>query len=237
MGDLNKIFTEDITSKTTFFYPCSGMDIKSIKDLLDYKNNNLQIDNFVLVDLNMDYDLEINDLEIQENRVLYRQDFFFDNILGLNRIEIIKKKKYGLKQIKNFVGKQLKSYIKNTRFNDLVRRVIKPKAIRYILKYKSHEFVLYLIHYEATIISEKIRLTENNNAAFGLILQRHIDGAFSDESFFINKMIEINPDYLVSPYHNDYSKFKDYKVLDEQKFIYYRNHIEKSGGINFIKIR
>lgn len=237
MGDLNKIFTEDITSNTTFFYPCSGMDIESITDLLDYNNNNLQIDNFVLVDLNMDYDLEINDLEIQENRVLHRQDWFFDNILGLNKIKIIKKKKYGLKQIENFVGKQLKSYIKNPRFNDLVGRVIKPKAIRYILKYKSHEFVLYLIHYEATIISEKIRLKENNNAAFGLILQRHIDGAFSDESFFINKMIEINPDYLVSPYHNDYSKFKDYIVLDEQKFIYYRNHIEKSGGINFIKIR
>ena len=31
---LEKIFTEDLTSKDTFFYPCSGIDVEIISDLL-----------------------------------------------------------------------------------------------------------------------------------------------------------------------------------------------------------
>lgn len=93
--------------------------------------------------------------------------------------------------------------------------------------------MLYLIHYEATIISEKIRLSENNSV-FGLILKGHVNGAFSDKSFFMNKMIEFSPNYLVSQHDN--SKFKDFEVLDKQKFIYRKNKNEKISGINFMEI-
>lgn len=236
MEELNKIFTEDLTSKTTFFYPCSGMDIKSITDLLDYKNNNvLKIDNFVLVDLNMDYNIETNDLEMTGYYGLGRENWLFDNELGLNNIKVNRKVQYDLDHIKNFVGDQLEEYGKNNRFRDLVERVIEPKAIRYELTYnKLHKFVLYLIHYEATIISEKIRSSENNSV-FGLILKGHVEGAFSDKSFFMNKMIEFSPNYLVTEFDN--SNFKDYKVLDQHGFIYYKNQIQNIGGINFIKIK
>lgn len=235
MEELNKIFTEDLTSKTTFFYPCSGMDIKSITDLLDYKNNNvLKIDNFVLVDLNMDYDRETNDLGIPETHVLDREDWFFDNKLGYHKIKIMDKKEYSLYEIEDFVSNQLIQYKKIQRFKELVDLVKEPKAFRYKLQYNNHIFILYLIHYEASIISEKIRLSENNSV-FGLILNRHIDGAFSDKSFFINKMIEFSPNYLVTEFDN--SNFKDYKVLDQHGFIYYKNQIQNIGGINFIKIK
>jgi hypothetical protein len=226
MKELNKTFTEDLTSKTTFFYPCSGMDIQSITNLLDYYGDS--IDNFILVDLNMDYDYETNDLNMQGFYGLKREDWNFDNKLGFKKIKIIKKVQYNLEQIENLVEDQLDEYLQNDRFYNLIGRVIDPKVIRYELEYNGLKFVLYLIHYEATIISEKIRLIKNNIDffVFGLILEGHVNGAFSDQSFFMNKMLEFNPDILVSQHSKKY--FTDYITHNEERFIFYKEQFVNS---------
>ena len=218
MGDLNKIFTEDTISKTTFFYPCSGMDIQSIIGLLDYNEENyLRVDNFVLVDLNMDYDMEINDLRMSGIYDLQRE-FFFENKISHNQIEIIEKEQYGLKEIENFVGSLLDDYKSNWQFNNLVGRVIEPKAIRYKLRYKAYEFILYLIHYEATIISERLRLTSDN---YGLILKHHVNGTYLGD-FFMRKMEEFSPFCLIKHQITN-CFFTDYELVFSDINLYGKN--------------
>ena len=78
-NNLIEKFTNDLTSNNTFFYPCSGQDINTIIKLLDFNENILDINNFILVDLNMNYDHETNDLEMTGYYGLEREEFFFDN--------------------------------------------------------------------------------------------------------------------------------------------------------------
>lgn len=230
MNNLIEKFTNDLTSNNTFFYPCSGQDINTIIKLLDFNENILDINNFILVDLNMNYDHETNDLEMTGYYGLEREEFFFDNKLGLHKLEIIEKEQFDIDEIEILVGDQLKTFRKNSRFIDLVSRVIEPKAIRYKLKYESHEFILYIIHYEATIISEKIKLINTNITTdipyFGLILFGHARGAFLDD-FFINKMIELNPDILNACTYQDLSNFPEYKIFDGAEDIYTKKSIGK----------
>lgn len=207
--------TEDISTKTTFFYPCAGMDIQSIIQLLDNENN-LNIENFILVDLNMDYDIIQNELELTGYFGIERELPFFENKLGLHKIKIIDKIQYGLDEIEKFVSNELKEYREISRFNDLVERVIEPKAIRYNLTYNSHEFILYLIHYEATVFSEKISLIKK--PCFGLILMHHLNGAYLD-NFFMNKMEELRPLFLYSQ-QNPGRFFSNYKSVFDNLNLY-----------------
>ncbi|MBP6126698.1 hypothetical protein [Flavobacterium sp.] len=209
------IITEDISTKTTFFYPCSGMDVQSIIQLLD-EEINLNIENFILVDLNMDYDMIQNNLELTGYFGLEREFSFFDNKLGLYGIRIIDKIQYDLDEIEKFIGDELKEYKTISRFNDLVGMVVEPKAIRYQLTYNSHEFTLYLIHYEATVISEKISLIKN--LCFGLILVHHVNGAYLDD-FFMSKMESLKPLFLFSQQNPD-RFFTNYKMVNNNMNLY-----------------
>ena len=189
---LNKKFTEDITSKVTFFYPCSGMDVKAITDLLDYNDDYFGIENFVMTDLN------VSDENYPDMPGYCMRMFYFDNKLGLNNIEIIKKEEYGVNEIEEMIKDQLVDYALIERFNYLIQYTVDPMAIRYELKYKSKEFVLYLIHYDAIIIMEKIKNLKLEICSYisGLILKGHVYGAIGKE-LFAEKIIEFDPQVLI----------------------------------------
>lgn len=70
---LEKIFADDLTSKNTFFYPCSGMDVEIVTDLLN-KKDLFTVENFIFVDLNHDD----NNLSISG---FMERLFFFENRL------------------------------------------------------------------------------------------------------------------------------------------------------------
>ncbi len=189
---LNKKFTEDVTSKVTFFYPCSGMDVKAITDLLDYNDDYFGIENFVMTDLNVSEE-NYPDMPGYCKRML-----FFDNKLGLNAIEIIEKEEYGVNEIEEMTKDQLVNYALTERFNYLIEYTIEPKAVRYILKYKSKEFILYLFHYEAMLIMEKIKKLNFGISPYirGLILKGHVYGSIGKE-LFAEKIIEFDPQVLI----------------------------------------
>ena len=174
INDINK------STGMSFFYPCSGMDIESVINILNYKYDFLMARTFFLVDLNIDHD---DDVTGWNQRQLY-----FDNKLGINKLKITEKEEYSLEDIEDFVKDFLPEYRKKVRFNQLVSKIVEPKAFRYVLKHNSEIIVLYLFHYEACIISEKLKSIKNNSR-FGLILQSHVNGGYKDD-FFIKKMKE-----------------------------------------------
>ena len=213
---LEEIFTDDLTSKETFFYPCSGMDVEMITELLN-KKDLFSIDNFIFVDLNH----ANNNLSIGG---FMERLLFFENRLGLNKIKILEKQEFTLQDIESLLVSQLENYrLENfkfkKRFNDLINNIVEPKAIRYCVSNNDRKFTLYLFHYEATIISEKIASIQPY--LHGLILMYHIGGAFEDD-FFIKKMINLSPITVVSnmgiPELTEYKKvfedFDNYKNLN-----------------------
>jgi hypothetical protein len=200
---LEKIFTEDLTSKDTFFYPCSGMDVEIISDLLNKKDFFPYVDNFILVDLNHDD----NNLSI---RGIMERSLFFENRLGLSKIKILEKEEYKLSEIESLLQNQLKSYNLSKRFIDLTNNIVEPKAIRYNLSKKGREFTLYLFHYEATILSEKIASIKPH--LLRIILKSHIGGAFEDD-FFIKKMFNLSPITVIS--NMEISEFSEFKKVFE----------------------
>ena len=195
---LNAIFTEDVTSKVTFFYPCSGMDVKAITDILDYKDDYFGIENFVMADLNVSED------NYPDMPGYCKRMFFFDNKLGLNNIEIIDKEEYGVNEIEEMIKDELVDYPLVKRFNYLVQHTVDPKAARYVLNYKSKEFTLYLFHYEALIIMEKIKNLSSGDYLNlrGLIVKGHVNGAIGEE-LFAEKVIEFDPQVLILSDEND----------------------------------
>ena len=189
---LEKIFADDLTSKNTFFYPCSGMDVEIVTDLLN-KKDLFTVENFIFVDLNHDD----NNLSISG---LMERLFFFENRLGLRKIKILGKQEFTLQDIESLLVSQLENYrLENfkfkKRFSDLIGNIVEPKVIRYYLTYNDIEFTLYLFHYEATIISEKI--ASILPYLHGLILKNYVGGAFEDD-FFIKKMLNLSPITVVS---------------------------------------
>ncbi len=76
INDINK------STGMSFFYPCSGMDIESVINILNYKYDFLMARTFFLVDLNIDHD---DDVTGWNQRQLY-----FDNKLGINNLKITK---------------------------------------------------------------------------------------------------------------------------------------------------
>jgi hypothetical protein len=209
---LEKIFADDLMSKETFFYPCSGMDVEIIKDLLN-KKNLFSVENFIFVDLNHDD----NNLSISG---FMERLLFFENRLGLSEIKILEKQEFTLQNIESLLVNELETYKLNKRFNDLINNIVEPKAIRYCVSNNDRNFTLYLFHYEATIISEKI--ASIRPYLHGLILRYHVGGAFEDD-FFIKKMLNLSPITVVSnmeiPELTGYKKvFED---LDNNNYLNY----------------
>ena len=210
---------EEIYKGNTFLYPCSGMDIQTLIQLLSIENKLFSIDNFVLIDLNVD-DPE-NDMA-NGYQGFHRQQFF-ENKLGLHNISIIEREEYDVADIEDLVIEQLTDYSNNQIFRELLNRVVEPKAIRYLLHYNNHKFVLYLIHYEATIILEKIKSIKSTQ---GLILKLHVNGGFTRD-YFMNKMIEFNPSILVCDDLNDKNLFSiEYEEIEKNTRIYRRELTE-----------
>ncbi|MFZ4679356.1 MAG: hypothetical protein ACOYLP_04230 [Flavobacterium sp.] len=204
---LNEIFIEDVTSKVTFFYPCSGMDIKAITDLLEYKDDYLCIENFVMADLNISED------NYPEMPGYCKRMHYFDNKLGLNKIEIIEKEVYGVNEIEFMIKDQLVDYPLAERFNYLVQYTVDPKAIRYELRYKSKDFVLYLFHYDALIIMKKIKNLNllNSLNLSGLILKGHVYGSIGKD-LFADKIIEFDSQVLILNDKSDNYPNYDYEL-------------------------
>lgn len=214
----------DINNSTgmSFFYPCSGMDIESVINILNYKDDFLMARTFFLVDLNIDHD---DDVPGWNQRQLY-----FDNKLGINNLKITKKEEYSLEDIEDFVKDFLPKYIKKVRFNQLVSKIVEPKAFRYELEYNSEIIVLYLFHYEACIISEKLKSIKNNSR-FGLILQSHVNGGYKDD-FFINKMKEFDADFLKIDTF-DIKNFTNYYSLNDNN-LFTKHNLSESQLKNLL---
>jgi hypothetical protein len=92
----------------------------------------------------------------------------------------------------------------------LTNNIVEPKAIRYNLSKKGREFTLYLFHYEATILSEKIASIKPH--LLRIILKSHIGGAFEDD-FFIKKMFNLSPITVIS--NMEISEFSEFKKVFE----------------------
>lgn len=206
INDINK------STGMSFFYPCSGMDIESVINILNYKYDFSMARTFFLVDLNIDHD---DDVPGWNQRQLY-----FDNKLGINKLKITEKEEYSLEDIEDFVKDFLPEYRKKVRFNQLVSKIVEPKAFRYELEYNSEIIVLYLFHYEACIISEKLKSIKNNSI-FGLILQSHINGGYKDD-FFIKKMKEFDAGILKID-NCDKIHFDSYEVLELDEGLYLKD--------------
>lgn len=188
------------------------MDIESVINILNYKYDFLMARTFFLVDLNIDHD---DDVPGWNQRQLY-----FDNKLGINKLKITEKEEYSLEDIEDFVKDFLPEYRKKVRFNQLVSKIVEPKAFRYVLKHNSEIIVLYLFHYEACIISEKLKSIKNNSI-FGLILQSHVNGGYKDD-FFIKKMKEFDAGFLKID-NCDKIHFDSYEVLELDEGLYLKD--------------
>lgn len=212
-----KIFEDINNSKgMSFFYPCSGMDVESVINILNYRDDFLMARTFFLVDLNINHD---DDVRGWNQRQLY-----FDNKLGLNKLEIIEKEEFEKNDIEGYLSDFLDKYQAIPRFNELVSKIVEPKAFRYVLKHNLEIIVLYLFHYEACIISEKLKSIKNNSN-FGLILQSHVDGGYKDD-FFIKKMKEFDADFLKID-NFEIKNFINYYPLDDNNF-FSKNNLSES---------
>lgn len=219
----------DITNSTgmSFFYPCSGMDIDSIINIINFREDLLIARNFFLVDLNIDDHNEVNGCN--------QRQLYFDNKLGLKGFEILEKEEYKLNDIEELICDFLKEYETNERYNELVSKIIEPKAFRYVLNYKSNTIILYLFHYEACIISEKLK-TMKNESQFGLILQSHVNGGYEDD-FFINKMKEFDADFLKID-NCDKIHFDSYEIpkFDEGFYLKDKDFLKKLKVENVLRL-